>query len=195
LHNQELAAEQAITSERSKNMHDTFESCANKRELDLDFESEVPVTVTEIDLPCVGTLKQKGFDDWWLTFVHVPLVGKELPLTVVNYNPQEPAHAANALLLDAAAHAFLSLGPKTRRTLGTIALRNFRKKLESKGPRAFRDPIQNIDQEKIWQFIKPQGIYLSVARGVAYAQLACDCDWDPCLTFRFKGGCHLENDP
>jgi hypothetical protein len=177
-----------------EHMYNAYETRENEQDLDSAVESEIPITVTEINLPRVGTLKQKGFDDWWFIRVHLPLVGQELPLTVINYNPQDPNQAADALLFDAAAHAFLSLGPKTRRVLGAVALRDFRKKLESKGPRAFRDPIQLIDQEKIWQFMKPQSVYLYAARGVAYVQLAFDSDWTEELTFQFKDGCHLMND-
>jgi hypothetical protein len=141
----------------------------------------IPVTSTRIHLPSIGDLEHSDFDDWWTITVPVPMLDQSLPLTVQDFNPDDPMQQAQSALFDAAARAFLAAGPEALVEAGPRVLANCHDYIEAVGEQDWnRDMAACRDPAAIWQFVHPKAIYLVFHRatGRVYVTVACECDWE-----------------
>jgi hypothetical protein len=141
----------------------------------------IPVTSTRIHLPATGYLEQSEFDDWWTITVPVPMLGQSLPLTVKDFNPDDPAQRAWIALFDAAASAFLSADAEALVEAGPRVLSNCHEFIEAVGEEDWNRAMATCaDPGEIFQFVHPQAIYLEFhkATGSVYVTVACECDWE-----------------
>ena len=141
----------------------------------------IPVTSALIHLPAIGDLEQSEFDDWWTITVPVPMLGQSLPLTVKDFNPDDPAQRAWIAQFDAAASAFLSADREALVEAGPRVLANCHDFIAAVGEEGWnRDMAACRDARAIWQFVHPKALYLEFhnATGSVYVTVACECDWE-----------------
>ncbi len=141
----------------------------------------IKITSTSIELPTVGKLNRSDFEDWFSTTVDVPMLQKPMPVTVMDFNPQDPAQSAHLDLFDATIAAFLKFDGGERAVSGRKILENCHSFIDAVGEEdwnramaACRDPLE------IWSYVHPKHVYIQYheATASAYLTLACDCDWE-----------------
>lgn len=174
-------------------MRAAFAAFTNERPVPV---KRIPITSTHITLDAIGDLAQSEFDDWWTVSAFVPLAGQDLPITVMNFNPQDSAHADRVAMFDSAIRAFMALGVVERQAAGTLAIANCHDFIEAVGEEDWnREMAQCHDAEVIWKFIKPRNAYVSFGKktGHAYVALACNCEWEEehGLQFVYRNGREL----
>jgi hypothetical protein len=141
----------------------------------------IPITSTHITLTAVGELRPSDFPDWWSTTTAIPLVDQALPITLTDFNPQDPTHAARRATADAALSAFLRLGPAERRASGPRVIANCHEFIDAVGEEDWNAAMARCnDPERIWDFVHPTQVYVQWddASQRMYVTLACECDWE-----------------
>ncbi len=174
-------------------MHAAFAQLVNARPKPV---KRIAITSTHIELAAIGALAQSEFEDWWSATVHVPVAEKLLPVTIVDFNPQDPAQDDRLASFNSAVEAFLSLGATERRAAGERAIENKDAFFEAVGDDGFDETMVACrDANTIWAFIYPRTAYVCYGSktGRAYVSLACDCEWEQehGLKFVYRDGREL----
>ncbi len=156
----------------------------------------IKITSTSIDLPAVGRLDRSEFEDWFSTIIDVPMLQQPLPMTVMAYNPQDPAQRAHLGLFSSAIAAFLKLDVSERAVSGRKILENCHAYIDSVGVQDWNRAMAECrDPLAIWRFVHPQNVYVQFHDETAdvYVTLACACDWDEehGLQLVYRGGLEL----
>jgi hypothetical protein len=141
----------------------------------------IPITSTRITLSAVGDLHPSDFPDWWSVTTSIPLVERTLPVTFMDFNPQDRAHAPRLEKANAALAAFLTLGPADRRAAGPRIIANCHEYIDAVGEQEWNVAMARCnDPLRIWDFVHPRNVYVQwdeESRRV-FVTLACECDWE-----------------
>ena len=159
-------------------MREAFSKLENARFIP---KPRIEITSTSITLQSVGRLDRSDFEDWWRAVVDVPMLENPLPVTVTDFNPQDPAQHAHAALFDAAIAAFLRFDARERAASGLKILANCHAYIEAIGEEDWnRAMAQCRDPIAIWQFVQPKDLYVQYHEETAsaYVTLACECAWE-----------------
>lgn len=134
-----------------------------------------------IDSKQVGKLSQnEKFEDWWKGGpIHVPLVEAELPISFIDFTPEEDAdflvEADNALA------NFLELSSFYRLQMVKHIHDYFLEFSEYLDAKTFPEKMVDVQQLTIWNFVYPTEIFVTRRefndRDI-YIVLACECEWD-----------------
>lgn len=141
----------------------------------------IPITSTSIVMRSLGTLVPSQFEDWWTAHALVPLVGTTLPITFADFNPDDPTQRGRLAKADAAAAAFLALGPADLAAAAQRVLKHCHEAIDSVGEEDWnREMARCTDPQGIWRFVRPTEVFLHHDEGTkrVYVSLLCKCDWE-----------------
>jgi hypothetical protein len=141
----------------------------------------IPITHTQVLLPGIGTFKQAQFPDWWSMAVEVPLVAATLPITVTDFNPDDPAQVHQTALYAQSLTKFLALDHTAKLAASPLVVKNCHDFLDTVEEMEEDSPMRGIkNPEEIWQYVHPKEVYVSfdTDSGRVYVSLMCECDWE-----------------
>jgi hypothetical protein len=161
-----------------------------------DSEPEVPIIDTEITLSGVGVFTQADFNDWWQCVLPIPFLAQLLPVTILNFNPNDPANESQLGAIDAAVTALLHL-TEMEKSIAAPGVLSY--------CHEFLDMVEILDEDKamreitnpeeIWKFVHFTHAYVQydASTEVVYVSLHAKCDWDTehGLQLVYKNGTEL----
>ena len=141
---------------------------------------KIPITSTHITLDLIGMLTPSDFADWWTATAMIPFFGQRRPVTLMAFNPQDPAHAPRLEKADAAITLFLNRTAADRRAAGRTVVKNCHNFIESVGEQDWNTAMAQCDPDKIWTFVHPRNVYLEYHEKSRRMNivLARECDWE-----------------
>jgi hypothetical protein len=143
----------------------------------------IPITQSTIELPLIGKLRQvSGFDEWWTReSVQIPYFNEPLPVTVMDFHPQDPKQRLRFSKVSEALSAFLNLGEVDRMRASELVYENCKEFIDAVGVDAWNQQMADLhDPKMIWQFVHPREVLISYSeeRDAVFVVLSCECDWE-----------------
>jgi hypothetical protein len=142
-----------------------------------------PIRVTEkaIQVSPVGTLHRDTFDTWFSGKVTIPWLGSTVTVTVMEYNPQDPADSKNLPLIEKALRDFLALKASDKAQASKLVLKNCHEFIEAVGEEDWNTKMAQLKPSQaayIWNHVQIRRLAVQIEKGTPYVRLLCDCDWE-----------------
>jgi hypothetical protein len=143
----------------------------------------IPITQSTIEFSPIGELRQmSGFDEWWTReSVAIPFFNESLPVTLMDFHPQDPSQREQFSKSSEALSAFLNLGETDRMRASELVNENCQEFIEAVGVDDWNQAMADLgDPNLIWQFVHPREVLISYSdeRDAAFVVVSCECDWE-----------------
>ncbi len=141
----------------------------------------IRITQTTIELSPIGELQHDSYESWTRESVAIPLFNESLPVTVMDFNPQDPTQRDRLSKLSEALSAFLRLGEADRMRASELVNQNCQEFIEAVGVEGWNQEMADVvDPNMIWRFVYPREVLISYSdeHDAVFVVLSCDCDWE-----------------
>lgn len=134
-----------------------------------------------IQTAVIGDLIQnEKFPEWWRSeAINIPFVGMDLPITFMNFIPEnDEAFIKEA---DESIATFMNLDSAYKFQLASHVMANFKEVVAYVGEEKISSELKNVNILSIWNFVYPTEIFISRRQKAdkdIYLILACECEWE-----------------